>query len=75
MRASVAIGRYGNETQYAYTVAMTCEYPTSDTRDIIGFALRALESICRDGNRCAKAGVTLEDFYQSVVAQLGVFSQ
>lgn len=42
---SVATGRYGNEPQYANAAAMTCEYPTSDTRDIIGFALQALERI------------------------------
>lgn len=72
---SVATGRYGNEPQYANAAAMTCEYPTSDTRDLIGFALRALDSIWRDGYRYAKAGVTLGDFYQSGVAQLDMFSQ
>ncbi|MBZ6396836.1 MULTISPECIES: translesion error-prone DNA polymerase V subunit UmuC [Pantoea] len=72
---SVATGRYGNEPQYANAAAMTCEYPTSDTRDIIGFALQALERIWRDGYRYAKAGVTLGDFYQSGVAQLDMFSQ
>jgi len=72
---SVSTGRYGNEPQYANAAAMTCEYPTSDTRDIIGFALRALETLWRDGYRYAKAGVTLGDFYQSGVAQLDMFSQ
>lgn len=72
---SVAIGRYGLEPQYANAAAMTCEYPTSDTRDIIGFALQALERIWREGYRYAKAGVTLGDFYQSGVAQLDMFSQ
>ncbi|MBD8234894.1 translesion error-prone DNA polymerase V subunit UmuC, partial [Pantoea agglomerans] len=72
---SVATGRYGTEPQYANTAAMTCEYPTSDTRDIIGLALRALETVWRDGYRYAKAGITLGDFYQSGVAQLDMFSQ
>lgn len=72
---SVATGRYGNEPHYANAAAMTCEYPTSDTRDIIDFALQALELIWRDGYRYAKAGVTLGDFYQSHVAQLDMFSQ
>ncbi len=72
---SVATGRYGNEPQYANSAALTCEYPTSDSRDIIGFALRALETVWRDGYRYAKAGVTLGDFYQSGVAQLDMFSQ
>lgn len=72
---SVATGRYSNEPQYANAAAMMCEYPTSDTRDIIGFALRALERIWRDGYRYAKAGITLGDFYQSGVVQLDMFSQ
>jgi DNA polymerase V len=42
---SVNTGRYGNEPQYANSAAMTCEYPTSDTRDIIGLALRGLDAI------------------------------
>lgn len=45
------------------------------TRDIIGFALRALETVWRGGFRYAKAGITLGDFYQSGVAQLDMFSQ
>lgn len=72
---SIATGRYGNEPQYANAAAMTSEYPTGDTRDIIGFALQALQSIWRDGYRYAKAGVTLGDFYQSGVAQLDMFSR
>ena len=72
---SVATGRYGNEPQYANTAAMTCDYPTSDTRDIISCALHALETLWRDGYRYAKAGVTLGDFYQSGVAQLDMFSK
>lgn len=44
-------------------------------RDIIGFALRALKSLWRDGDWYAKAGVTLGNFYQSGVAQLDMFSQ
>lgn len=65
---SMATGRYGNKPQYASSATMTCEYPTSDTRDIISFALRALQTVWREGYRYAKAGVTLGDFYQSGVA-------
>lgn len=54
---------------------MMCEYPTSDTRDIIGLALRTIDTIWREGYRYAKAGVALGDFYQSGVAQLDVLSQ
>ena len=72
---SVVTGSYGNEPQYANSAAMICEYPTSDTRDIIGFALYALEAVWREGYRYAKAGVTFGAFYQSGVAQLDMFSQ
>lgn len=71
----IATGRYGNEPQYANTASLTCEYPTSDTRDILGFALRGLDTIWRDGYRYAKAGIMLGDFYQSGVAQLDMFSE
>lgn len=71
----IATGRYGNEPQYANTASLTCEYPTSDTRDILGFAMRGLEGIWRDGYRYAKAGIMLGDFYQSGIAQLDMFSE
>lgn len=71
----IATGRYGNEPQYANTACLTCEYPTSDTRDILGFAIRGLDSIWRDGFRYAKAGIMLGDFFQSGVAQLDMFSE
>lgn len=71
----IATGRYGNEPQYANTACLTCEYPTSDTRDIVGIAMRGLDIIWRDGYRYAKAGIMLGDFYQSGVAQLDMFSE
>lgn len=71
----IATGRYGNEPQYANTACLTCEYPTSDTRDIVGLAIRGLDIIWRDGYRYAKAGIMLGDFYQSGVAQLDMFSE
>lgn len=71
----IATGRYGDEPQYANTSSLTCEYPTSDTRDIVGFAIRGLDSIWRDGYRYAKAGIMLGDFYQSGIAQLDMFSE
>lgn len=58
----IATGRYGDEPQYANTSSLTCEYPTSDTRDIVGFAIRGLDSIWRDDYRYAKAGIMLGDF-------------
>lgn len=71
----IATGRYSNEAQYANTSSLISEYPTGDTRDIAGLAIRGLESIWRDGFRYAKAGIMLGDFYQSGVAQLDMFSE
>lgn len=72
---SVATARHANEPQYSNTASCICDYPTSDTRDIIESALRGLSTIWRDGYRYAKAGVMLGDFYQSDVAQFDLFSE
>ncbi|EBV2165534.1 DNA polymerase V subunit UmuC [Salmonella enterica subsp. enterica serovar Eastbourne] len=48
---------------------------TQDTRDIIAAAARALERIWRDGHRYAKAGVMLNDFSGSGIAQLNLFDE
>ena len=71
----IATGRHGNEPQYYNTASLTCEYPTSDSRDVIGLAMRGLDIIWRDGYRYAKAGIMLSDFYQTGVAQLDMFSE
>lgn len=49
--------------------------PTQDTRDIIAAATKALERIWRDGHRYAKAGVMLNDFTASGIAQLNLFDE
>ncbi len=49
--------------------------PTQDTRDIIAAATKALERIWRDGHRYAKAGVMLNDFTASGIAQLSLFDE
>jgi len=72
---SIATGRYGTEPQYSHSAPVTSEYPTADTRDITGMALRGLASIWRDGYRYAKAGVILSDFWQSDIAQFDLFSE
>jgi len=72
---SIATARYGNEPQYSHSAPVTSEYPTADTRDITGMALRGLASIWRDGYRYAKAGVMLSDFWQSDTAQFDLFSE
>ncbi|MBT0722537.1 translesion error-prone DNA polymerase V subunit UmuC [Rosenbergiella collisarenosi] len=71
----IATGRHSNEPQYYNTASLTCEYPTSDSRDIIGLAMRGLDIIWRDGYRYAKAGIMLSDFYQSDIAQFDMFSE
>lgn len=48
---------------------------TQDTRDIIAASVRALERIWRDGHRYAKAGVMLNDFSGSDIAQLNLFDE
>ncbi|EBU5081965.1 translesion error-prone DNA polymerase V subunit UmuC [Salmonella enterica subsp. enterica] len=48
---------------------------TQDTRDIIAAAVRVLERIWRDGHRYAKAGVMLNDFSGSGIAQLNLFDE
>ncbi|WP_324701250.1 translesion error-prone DNA polymerase V subunit UmuC (plasmid) [Pantoea agglomerans] len=72
---SIATARHGDDPQYSNTASCICDYPTSDTRDIIESALRGLSTIWRDGYRYAKAGVMLGDFYQSDVAQFDLFSE
>lgn len=71
----IATGRHSNEPQYSNSASLTCQYPTSDTRDIAALALKCLDTIWRDGFRFAKAGIMLSDFYQSNVAQLDMFSE
>ncbi|QTO55521.1 translesion error-prone DNA polymerase V subunit UmuC [Duffyella gerundensis] len=71
----IATARHSDEPQYANSVSMICEYPTSDTRDIIRLAHRGLAAIWRQGYRYAKAGIMLGDFYQTGIAQLDMFSE
>lgn len=71
----IATSRYANEPQYGNSASLTCEYPTSDTRDIVAFAMQCLKRIWRDGYRYARAGIMLGDFYQGGVAQLDMFSE
>ena len=49
--------------------------PSAGTRDIIAAAMRALERIWHDDHRYAKAGVMLNDFTPSGVAQLNLFDE
>lgn len=49
--------------------------PTRDTRDIINAAIRALDRIWVPGHRYAKAGIMLNDFTSTGIAQLNLFDE
>ncbi|WP_130100438.1 Y-family DNA polymerase [Siccibacter turicensis] len=64
-----------NEPYYSNVASEKLLTATQDTRDIIAAAVAALERIWRDGHRYAKAGVMLNDFSSSGVAQLNLFDE
>lgn len=64
-----------NEPYYSNVACEKLLTPTQDTRDIIAAAQKALERIWRDGHRYAKAGIMLNDFTGSGVAQLNLFDE
>ncbi|WP_194208724.1 Y-family DNA polymerase [Superficieibacter sp. 1612_C1] len=64
-----------NEPYYGNVATEKLLTPTQDTRDVIAAAIRALERIWLDGYRYAKAGVMLNDFTASGVAQLLLFDE
>ena len=53
---------YANEPQYGNNANQMLMLATQDTRDIVAAAMRALNSIWRDGYRFQKAGIVLNDF-------------
>jgi len=53
---------YANEPQYGNNANQTLMLATQDTRDIVAAAMRALDSIWRNGYRFQKAGIVLNDF-------------
>jgi len=63
------------EPYYGNVAAEKLLTSTQDTRDIIAAAVCALERIWRDGHRYAKAGVMLNDFTATGVAQLNLFDE
>lgn len=64
-----------NEPYYGNVASEKLLTATQDTRDIIAAAVAALERIWRDGHRYAKAGVMLNDFSSTGVAQLNLFDE
>ncbi|EDN2205574.1 DNA polymerase V subunit UmuC [Salmonella enterica] len=61
-----------NEPYYGNVATEKLITPTRDTRDIIAAAVRSLDRIWLDGHRYAKAGIMLNDFTPSGVAQLNL---
>ena len=64
-----------SEPYYGNVAVEKLQTATQDTLDIIAAAMRALERIWHDGHRYAKAGVMLNDFTPTGVAQLNLFDE
>lgn len=64
-----------DEVCYGNLASERLTFPTRDTRDIIAAAMKALDVIWIDGHRYAKAGVMLNDFLPTGVAQLNLFDE
>lgn len=63
-----------SEVFYGNVASERLLLPTRNTRDIIAAAMKALNRIWIDGHRYAKAGIMLDDFFPTGVAQLNLFS-
>ncbi len=64
-----------NEPYYGNVAIEKLQAPTRDTRDIIAAAVRSLDRIWLAGHRYAKAGIMLNDFTPTGVAQLNLFDE
>ncbi|WP_434585613.1 Y-family DNA polymerase [Klebsiella sp. R390] len=62
-----------NSPHYSNSASVKLLTPTQDSRDIIAAAIRALDSVWKEGHRYQKAGVMLGDFYSQGIAQLNLF--
>ncbi|EDZ9094242.1 translesion error-prone DNA polymerase V subunit UmuC [Salmonella enterica] len=62
-----------NESYYGNVASETLSTPTRDTRDIIGAAIKSLKRIWLEGHRYARAGIMLNDFSPTGLAQLNLF--
>ncbi|MCZ4057924.1 translesion error-prone DNA polymerase V subunit UmuC [Pantoea sp. LMR881] len=62
-----------NAVFYNNQISSRLSIPSNDTRDIIREAVRALDSMWKEGHRYMKAGVILSDFFSQGVAQLNLF--
>lgn len=70
----IQTSRHASGEDYANSINIKLEYPSSDTRDIINAAMRGLNIIWCDGYRYYKAGIMLSDFTDSDVTQFDMFS-
>lgn len=64
---------FATEPYYGNVASEKLMAPTRDTRDIITAAVKSLDRIWTDGHRYARAGVMLNDFTPTGVAQLNLF--
>ncbi|ELY4091230.1 Y-family DNA polymerase [Cronobacter sakazakii] len=63
------------EKYYSNVASEKLLTPTRDTRDVIAAAVKALDRIWTDGHRYAKAGIMLNEFTPTGVAQLNLFDE
>lgn len=71
--AFIKTSPFAHEPYYGNLANERLATPTRDTRDIIAAATRALDHIWVEGHRYAKAGIMLNDFTPTGVAQLNLF--
>ena len=67
--------RFTDEPQYSNSVTMPLPVATQDTAALIGYALRGVEQIFREGYRYQKAGVILTAFVPAHQVQTPLFDQ
>lgn len=65
---------FGNAKKYSNEIAISLEYPCSDTRIFMSAAKIMLDKIYEDGYEYAKAGIILYDFKDSRSFQSDLFS-
>lgn len=63
------------QQHYSNVSTGTLYTASNDTRDIVGLAVKALDSIWKDGHKYLKAGVILADFYSRDMSQIGLFDE
>lgn len=62
-----------SEPYYSNAGSENLQTPTQDTRDFVSAAVKSLDRIWQDGHRFAKAGIMLNDFTPTGIAQLNLF--